>query len=261
MARLSKAIIIPRSLTATLSKDISLFMIVFPAIDLKDGQCVRLLKGDMQAATLYNEDPASQALEFEKNGFSWLHLVDLNGAIEGRVVNHQAVASILKTVKIPVQLGGGLRNLEAIEFWLSCGLSRVILGTAALKDPALVKQACKLYPAKIAVGIDAKDGFVAVSGWVEDSQIKATDLVQHFADCGVACIIYTDIARDGTGLGLNMQETKELQQASPLPVIASGGVGSLEDLKAVKNANLHGVIVGRALYEQKLTAQECLYQQ
>lgn len=224
-------------------------MILFPAIDLKDGQCVRLLKGDMDASTVYNENPAAQAQSFEKAGFKWLHLVDLNGAIEGRSVNAATVNDILHTINIPVQLGGGIRNLAAIERWLAAGVSRIILGTIAVRQPDLVKQACEKFPGRIAVGIDARGGKVAVAGWVEESTMDAIELAKKFADVGVSAIIFTDIDRDGTGSGLNIEATAGLAQAVSIPIIASGGVGSLADLQAVKAAGLHGAVIGRALYD------------
>lgn len=224
-------------------------MILFPAIDLKDGQCVRLLKGDMDASTVYNENPAAQAQSFEKAGFKWLHLVDLNGAIEGRSVNAATVNDILHTINIPVQLGGGIRNLAAIERWLTAGVSRIILGTIAVRQPDLVKQACEKFPGRIAVGIDARGGKVAVAGWVEESTMDAIELAKKFADVGVSAIIFTDIDRDGTGSGLNIEATASLAKAVSIPIIASGGVGSLADLQAVKAAGLHGAVIGRALYD------------
>ncbi len=236
-------------------------MIVYPAIDLKDGKCVRLLKGDMNAETVYNDDPAAQARLFQEQGFPWVHLVDLNGAVEGRPVNEAAVMGILNAVSIPAQLGGGIRDLKAIERWLSVGLSRVILGTVALTNPALVIEACRNFPGKIAVGLDARGGKVAVSGWVEDSNTTAIELAQKYEGAGVAAIIYTDIDRDGTGQGLNMVETIALAQSVKIPVIASGGVGSVADLQAVKAAathNVEGVIVGRALYDGRISPADAL---
>jgi phosphoribosylformimino-5-aminoimidazole carboxamide ribotide isomerase len=233
-------------------------MIIFPAIDLKDGQCVRLLKGDMNASTVYNDNPAAQAKLFQDAGFTWLHLVDLNGAIEGRSVNAMVVNDILHDITIPVQLGGGIRNMGAIDRWIASGVSRIILGTIAVRDPQLVKDACKKYPGKIAVGIDARDGKVAVSGWVEESTMDATELARQFVDVGVAAIIYTDIDRDGTGVGLNIDATKALAASVSIPVIASGGVGSLDHVKAVKDAGLHGVVIGRALYDGSVDAKEAL---
>ncbi|MCL4678597.1 MAG: 1-(5-phosphoribosyl)-5-[(5-phosphoribosylamino)methylideneamino]imidazole-4-carboxamide isomerase [Alphaproteobacteria bacterium] len=236
-------------------------MIIYPAIDLKGGRCVRLYKGDMNQDTVYNESPAQQAHEWARAGFSWIHVVDLDGAVQGAPVNEQAVRAIVDAVDIPVQLGGGIRTLAQIGDWLEQGVSRVILGTVAVRNPALVAEACTLFPGQIVIGLDARAGNVAVEGWVEDSTIKATDLAKKFEDIGVCGIIYTDIDRDGTGEGLNMDSTLALARATALPVIASGGVGSLEDLKNVYEAGkqgISGVIVGKALYEKKFTAREAL---
>lgn len=236
-------------------------MIIYPAIDLKDGQCVRLYKGDMDKETIYNDDPGAQALQWARSGFNWVHVVDLNGAVDGKPANEEAVKSIVESVDIPVQLGGGIRSIKHIENWLQEGVSRVILGTVALRDPELVRRACDLFPGQIAVGIDARNGRVAVEGWVEDSDVLATDLAQKFEDAGVAAIIYTDIDRDGTGEGVNMISTISLAQSTSIPVIASGGVGGLEDLKLVRDAaqyGVQGVIVGRALYDNKFTPEEAL---
>ena len=206
-------------------------MIIYPAIDLKDGKCVRLYKGDMDRDTVYNDDPAAQGMEWAQAGFSWLHVVDLNGAIAGAPANHRAVRDIIARVDLPVQLGGGIRSMAQIERWLQEGVSRVILGTAAVKDPDLVKQACYEFPDQIVVGIDALGGEVMVDGWVEGSSIQAMDLAQKFADVGVSKIIYTDIDRDGTGKGVNMISTIQLAQSIDIPVIASGGAHSLDDLQ------------------------------
>lgn len=236
-------------------------MIIYPAIDLKGGRCVRLYKGDMNQDTVYNESPALQAHEWARAGFSWIHVVDLDGAVQGAPVNGQAVRAIVEAVDIPVQLGGGIRTISQIGEWLEQGVSRIILGTAAVRNPALVMEACNLFPGQIAIGLDARNGNVAVEGWVEDSTIKASDLAKKFEDVGVACIIYTDIDRDGTGQGLNMDSTLALARATALPVIASGGVGSLEDLKDVYEAGklgVSGVIVGKALYEKKFTPRQAL---
>ncbi len=227
-------------------------MIIYPAIDLKDGQCVRLHKGDMNAATIYNDDPAGQALQWARSGFSWLHVVDLNGAVDGKPVNVDAVRNIIEAADLPVQLGGGIRSLAQIENWLAEGVSRVILGTIAVKNPPLVKEACRLFPDQIVVGIDARGSRVAVEGWVEESDMEVNDLAAHFEDAGVAAIIYTDINRDGTGQGLNMASTIALAQSTPIPVIASGGVASLADVRAVRAAaqyGVTGVIIGTALYD------------
>ncbi len=227
-------------------------MIFFPAIDLKDGQCVRLIQGDMDQVTVFGDDPAAQARIFAEAGAGWLHVVDLNGAVSGRPVNGDAVAGILDALDIPVQLGGGIRDLKTIAYWLERGVRRVILGTVALKDPDLVKQACKDHPGRVAVGIDARDGLVAVEGWTEVSEITALDLTKKFEDCGVAAIIYTDIARDGAMIGPNIEATITLAKTVSVPVIASGGVSSMADLEALKIAGdglLEGVISGRALYD------------
>lgn len=230
-------------------------MILYPAIDLKDGSCVRLLRGDMDAATVFSTEPAEQAQRFEAAGFEWLHLVDLNGAFAGRPVNGDAVEKILAAVKLPVQLGGGIRNMATIEFWLDHGVRRVILGTVALKDPELVRVACQRYPGRIVVGIDARDGLVAVEGWARISQVRALDLALRFEDAGVAAIVYTDIDRDGALGGVNVEATADLAFALTTPVIASGGVASLADLealRAVESAGIEGVICGRALYDGRI---------
>lgn len=236
-------------------------MIIYPAIDLKDGRCVRLTRGDMESETVYNEDPGAQAKAWESAGFKWIHVVDLNGAVDGHPVNEEAVKTILKNTSLPVQLGGGIRTLTQVEAWLEAGVSRVILGTAAVKDPELVWSACDLFPGFIAVGIDARKGNVAVDGWVKDSGIDAIELAQKFEDAGMCAIIYTDIDRDGTGAGLNLESTIKLAQSVTIPVIASGGVGSIDDLKAVREAkskNLQGVIVGKALYDGRINPAEAM---
>lgn len=236
-------------------------MILYPAIDLKNGNCVRLLKGDLDAETIYNDDPGAQAHIWARSGFNWVHVVDLNGAVDGKPVNKDAVKAIIDAVDIPVQLGGGIRTLKDIETWLNEGLSRVILGTIAVQNPDLVRRACNEFPGQIAVGIDARNGRVAVQGWVEESDMMAEDLAREFEDAGVSAIIYTDIDRDGTGEGVNMISTIALAQATSIPVIASGGVGSLDDLKLVRDAaeyGVDGVIVGRALYDNKFTPQQAL---
>ena len=230
-------------------------MILYPAIDLKDGSCVRLLRGDMDAATVFSTEPAEQAQRFEAAGFEWLHLVDLNGAFAGRPVNGDAVEAILGAVKLPVQLGGGIRNMATIDFWLEHGVRRVILGTIALKDPELVRVACQRHPGRIVVGIDARDGLVAVEGWARISQVRALDLALRFEDAGVAAIVYTDIDRDGALGGVNVEATADLAFALTTPVIASGGVASLADLEAlrvVESAGIEGVICGRALYDGRV---------
>jgi phosphoribosylformimino-5-aminoimidazole carboxamide ribotide isomerase len=236
-------------------------MILFPAIDLKDGQCVRLKLGDMAEATVYNRDPADQAKAFEAQGFEWLHVVDLNGAFEGRSVNGAAVEAILKATKNPVQLGGGIRTLADIEQWLAKGLARVILGTVAVRDPDLVRQACRLFPGKIAVGIDARGGKVAVQGWAEASQLGVVELAQKFEGAGVAAIIYTDIDRDGVLAGINWQATIALADAVSIPVIASGGLASIADIVRMTMPDaqkLEGAISGRALYDGRIDAAEAL---
>ena len=238
-------------------------MIIYPAIDLKDGKCVRLHKGDMNASTIYNEDPAAQAREWAEAGFAWLHVVDLNGAVDGKPVNAQAVRAILDATDLPVQLGGGIRTLAQIEGWFAEGVSRVILGTVAVKNPALVIEACDLFPGQIAVSIDARGTRVAVEGWVEESDMHVNDLAAKFEDAGVAAIIYTDIDRDGTGQGLNMASTIALAQSTSIPVIASGGVASLADVRAVRAAEAHGVtgmIIGTALYDGAITPMMALQQ-
>ncbi len=236
-------------------------MILFPAIDLKDGQCVRLKLGDMNAATVFNDDPAAQAAQFASQGFQWLHLVDLNGAFAGRPVNDSAVRSILGAVSIPIQLGGGIRESGQIEYWLSRGIRRVILGTVALHKPDLVKQACRDYPGQIAVGIDARGGRVAVEGWAETSDLPAIELASRFEDAGVSAIIFTDIDRDGVLKGLNVPSTLELAKSTSIPVIASGGLASIDDIARLLEpdcAILEGAISGRALYDGRLDASEAL---
>ncbi len=236
-------------------------MILFPAIDLKDGKCVRLKLGDMNEATVFNDDPADQALSFEKQGFNYLHIVDLNGAFAGKPVNAAAVEAILKAITMPAQLGGGIRDIATIEAWLTRGIRRVILGTIAVRDPALVREACKLFPGRVAVGIDAKGGKVAVEGWAETSELSAVDLARRFEDAGVAAIIYTDIERDGVLKGLNLPATAELARATSIPVIASGGLASIDDVKALLTPEyrmLEGAITGRALYDGRLDPAEAL---
>jgi phosphoribosylformimino-5-aminoimidazole carboxamide ribotide isomerase len=236
-------------------------MILFPAIDLKGGQCVRLKLGDMAQATVFNDDPAAQAKSFEVQGFSWLHLVDLDGAFAGRPVNAQAVEAILKTVTIPVQLGGGIRDLKQIEAWLARGITRVILGTVALRNPDLVREACRKFPGRVAVGIDAKGGKVAVEGWAETSEMSAIELARRFADAGVAAIIFTDVDRDGVLKGINIEATLLLANATSIPVIASGGLASLADIRRLLAPDcqiLEGAISGRALYDGRLDAVEAL---
>jgi phosphoribosylformimino-5-aminoimidazole carboxamide ribotide isomerase len=236
-------------------------MILFPAIDLKDGRAVRLLRGDMAQATVFNEDPAAQARDFAAAGFEWLHLVDLNGAFAGRPVNAAAVEAILAAVDIRVQLGGGIRDIATVERWLSAGVRRVILGTAAVKTPELVREACRAFPGRIVVGIDARDGRVAVEGWAEASATAALDLAQSFEDSGVAAIVYTDIERDGALAGVNVGATQTLAVALSIPVIASGGVASLDDiaaLMAIAKDGVEGVICGRALYDGRIDPKSAL---
>ncbi len=236
-------------------------MILFPAIDLKDGQCVRLQRGEMDAATVFSDDPAAQARDFEAQGFEYLHMVDLNGAFEGKPVNADAVDAILRAISIPAQLGGGIRNLATIEAWLTKGIARVILGTAAVRDPELVREACKEFPGRIAVGIDARGGMVAIEGWAQTSATSAIELAKRFEDAGVAAIIYTDIERDGVLEGLNLEATVELARAVSIPVIASGGLASIEDIKKLvqpEYAMLEGAISGRALYDGRIDASEAL---
>ncbi|WP_022709158.1 1-(5-phosphoribosyl)-5-[(5-phosphoribosylamino)methylideneamino]imidazole-4-carboxamide isomerase [Pseudochrobactrum sp. AO18b] len=236
-------------------------MILFPAIDLKDGECVRLKLGDMNQSTVYNTDPAAQAKAFEDQGFEWLHVVDLNGAFAGSSVNGAAVEAILKATKNPVQLGGGIRTLEHIEAWLNKGLSRVILGTVAVRDPQLVIEACKEFPGKVAVGIDAKGGYVAVEGWAEASELGVIELAQKFEGAGVAAIIYTDIDRDGILAGINWPSTLGLAEAVSIPVIASGGLASMDDIHRMTQADarkLEGAISGRALYDGRIDPAEAL---
>ncbi len=236
-------------------------MILFPAIDLKDGNCVRLFQGDMDQATVYSQDPPSQAKAFAEAGFEWLHLVDLNGAIEGRPVNAAAVEAIVASVPIPIQLGGGIRDLATIGLWLDAGVRRVILGTVALEDPPLVKAACRRWPGRIVVGIDAREGLVAVEGWARTSTVKVLDLALQFEDSGVAAIIYTDISRDGAMRGVNIDATTDLAWALTTPVIASGGVSSLndlEELKRVEDSGIEGVIMGRALYDGRIDPRAAL---
>jgi phosphoribosylformimino-5-aminoimidazole carboxamide ribotide isomerase len=229
---------------------------IYPAIDLKDGACVRLRRGAMEQATVYSDDPAAQARAWQEAGFRWLHVVDLNGAFAGHSVNAAAVAAILGAARVPVQLGGGLRDMAGIARWIEAGIARVILGSAAVKQPALVREACRAYPGRIAVGIDARDGMVATEGWAETSDLAADELALRFADAGVAAIIHTDIGRDGMLSGVNIEATLALAARVSTPVIASGGIGSLEDLRALdaaaRGSRVEGVIVGRALYDGRV---------
>ena len=234
-------------------------MIIYPAIDLKEGKCVRLYKGDMNQATIFNNNPVDQAQYFVNNGFDFLHIVDLDGAIAGNSINSTIIKDIIKNTHARIQLGGGIRSLESIESWLGCGLSKVIIGTAALKNPELVKEAAKKFPNQIIVGIDAKDDFVAVSGWVEDSKIKVTELAKRFEDVGVDSIIYTDINKDGTLTGVSLENTINLAKNISIPVIASGGVSDIDDVKNIIEAEKYGIkgaIVGRALYDKKIKIED-----
>ena len=237
---------------------------IYPAIDLKDGACVRLRRGEMADATVYSDDPGAQARSWQAAGFRWLHVVDLNGAFAGHSVNAEAVAAILAAATVPVQLGGGIRDMQGIARWLEAGVTRVILGSAAAKNPALVKEACRAHPGRIAVGIDARDGYVAVEGWAETSELRAIELALRFEDAGAAAIIYTDIGRDGMLTGLNLEQTVDLAFQISTPVIASGGVGALADLVALKDAAgeakgvIEGVIIGRALYDGRVVPAEAL---
>lgn len=236
-------------------------MILFPAIDLKDGTCVRLVKGEMNQATVYNTDPGDQAAQFEAMGFSYLHVVDLNGAFAGSSQNADAVDQILSRIKMPVQLGGGIRDHAAIDAWLDKGIARVILGTIAVRDPDLVRQAARRHPGKIVVGIDAREGKVAVEGWAETSDMLAVDLAKAFEDAGVAAIVYTDIDRDGVLTGINWEATIALGQAVSIPVIASGGLASLDDITRMTQpdaALLEGAISGRALYDGRIDPAQAL---
>jgi phosphoribosylformimino-5-aminoimidazole carboxamide ribotide isomerase len=236
-------------------------MILFPAIDLKDGQCVRLKLGDMAAATVFNDDPAAQARSFEQQGFEYLHVVDLNGAFAGASVNGTAVEAILRAVNMPVQLGGGIRTLADVEAWLAKGLARVILGTVAVRDPALVKEAARKFPGRVAVGIDARGGKVAVEGWAETSELDAIELARRFEGAGVAAIVYTDIDRDGVLKGINWEATLALARSVKIPVIASGGLASMADIRRMTTPDaqvLEGAISGRALYDGRIDSREAL---
>lgn len=236
-------------------------MILYPAIDLKDGRCVRLIQGDMDRATVFNDDPAAQARAFEDLGFAYLHLVDLNGAFAGVPVNAPAVEAILSVISIPAQLGGGIRDLATIESWLEKGISRVILGTAAVRDSDLVREACRLWPGSVAVGLDARAGRVAVEGWAESSDLTVAEMAARFEDAGVAAIIFTDIDRDGVLEGLNLEATSALAAKTAIPVIASGGLSSISDIEALlepRHARIAGAVSGRALYDGRLDARRAL---
>ena len=236
-------------------------MILFPAIDLKEGHCVRLIQGDMAQATVFSDSPADQAASFEAQGFEWLHIVDLDGAFAGKPVNAEAVRAIVKRISLPIQLGGGIRDMRTVEGWLEAGIRRVIIGTAAVKDPSFVREAARRFPGRVAVGIDARDGRVAVDGWAKLSEMSAEELGLRFQDAGVAAIIYTDIARDGLLKGLNIESTLALANALTIPVIASGGLASIEDIARLTQpdcAVLEGAITGRALYDGRLDPTEAL---
>ena len=236
-------------------------MIFFPAIDLKAGQCVRLVHGDMEQAKVFNDNPAAQAQTFADAGCTWLHMVDLDGAFAGKPENAEAVSAVLETVNIKVQMGGGIRNMATIEGWLDRGLSRVILGTVAVRDPDLVREACKAFPGQVALGIDARDGFVAVEGWAEATELQTAELAKRFEDAGAAALIYTDIGRDGAMQGPNLDATLELAASVRIPVILSGGVSSMDDLEAVvaaKGTKLEGVISGRAVYDGRIDPREAV---
>jgi len=236
-------------------------VILFPAIDLKEGLAVRLEQGDMARATVFHRDPAAQASAFQMQGFAHLHVVDLDGAFAGKPMNAEAVENILKSVSIPVQLGGGIRDMATVEGWLAKGVNRVIIGTAAVRDPTFVKEAARKFPSKVAVGLDARDGKVAVQGWAETSELSALDIARRFQDAGVAAIVYTDISRDGLLKGLNLDATIALADAISMPVIASGGLASIDDIKALlapRAKKLEGAIAGRALYDGRLDAEEAL---
>lgn len=235
-------------------------MIFFPAIDLKDGKCVRLKQGDMLQSTVFDLDPVARAKSFSEAGCSWLHLVDLNGAFEGKPINHKIVESIIKNVDIKIQLGGGIRDLNTIDFWIEAGIKRLIIGTMALKNPKLVDEACKKYPGKIAIGIDVREGKIATEGWVKQSKTSAIDLVKKFESTDVSAIIYTDISRDGILMGPALEETLDFAGKTEIPIIISGGVSSLKDIKTIKrkaNKRIMGVISGRAIYDNRLNISEC----
>lgn len=236
-------------------------MIFYPAIDLKDGECVRLLRGDMKAATVFNHNPARQAKTFEAFGSQWLHIVDLNGAILGHPVNGIAIKEILKSVSIPIELGGGIRDRKTVEMWLENGIARVILGTAAVQDPSFIREACRAYPGQVAIGIDAKDGKVAVEGWIKKTQVNAMDLALKYENTGAAALIYTDIARDGAMQGPNIDTTLAIAEAVKIPVILSGGISSMDDLRLVRKLSgtlLDGVIIGRAIYDGRIDMLEAI---
>jgi phosphoribosylformimino-5-aminoimidazole carboxamide ribotide isomerase len=236
-------------------------VILFPAIDLKDGRCVRLERGEMESATVFNDDPGAQAASFEQAGFSWLHCVDLDGAFAGQAANAHAIRAIRSATTLPIQLGGGIRSMAAVEFWLAAGIARVILGTAALKNPALVREAAKAFPGRIVVGADAKGGRIAVEGWAEVSELTPAELGRKFEDAGVAAILFTDVDQDGLLGGVNVTATEALAKAVRIPVIASGGVGSVADIAALiatNEPNIEGVVIGRALYDGRIEPKRAL---
>ncbi len=236
-------------------------MILFPAIDLKDGRCVRLKRGLMDQATVFNDDPAAQARDFQSAGFQWLHCVDLNGAFDGRSVNSEAIRAIRAAIDLPIQLGGGIRDMAAVESWLGAGITRVILGTAALTNPAFVREAARAFPGKIVVGADAVGGKVATDGWATVSELTPAELGKKFEDAGVAAILFTDVDGDGLLGGVNVEATAALARAVKIPVIASGGVGSIADIEnviAVREANIEGVVIGRALYDGRIDPEKAL---
>ena len=236
-------------------------VILFPAIDLKDGCCVRLKRGEMASATVFNDDPSAQARAFAEAGFKWLHCVDLDGAFEGRSANEHAVKAIREAVSLPIQLGGGIRDVKGVEFWLAAGITRVILGTVALTNPALVKQAARAFPGRIVVGADAKGGKIATQGWAETTELTPAELGERFEDVGVAAILFTDVDRDGLLGGVNVRATAALARAVTIPVIASGGVGGMEDIEALiaaEEPNIAGVVIGRALYDGRVDAKSAL---
>lgn len=237
-------------------------MILFPAIDLKDGQCVRLKRGLMDQATVFNDSPADQAKAFQSAGFGWLHCVDLNGAFAGRSVNADAVRAIRSAIDLPIELGGGVRDMAGIEFWLSLGITRVILGTVAAKNPTLVKEAARAFPGQIVVGADAKGGKIATEGWAETADLTPIELGKRFEDAGVAAVLYTDVDRDGLLAGVNVESTSQLARAISIPVIASGGVGGIDDIKsllATNEPNIQGVVIGRALYDGRIDPAAALH--
>ncbi len=236
-------------------------MILYPAIDLKDGKCVRLVRGDMEQATIFNDHPADQARQFEQQGFEWLHLVDLNGAFAGEPVNGEAVRAIVKAVNLPIQLGGGIRSMTTAEMWIGAGISRIILGTAAVRDPKFVREAALAFPGQVAIGLDAKDSKVALEGWGDTSEFSTVEIAQRFENAGISTIIFTDIGRDGVLTGLNMEATVALAKAVSIPVIASGGLASMADIEALlaaRASGLNGAITGRALYDGRINGPAAL---